>query len=385
MKTKKIGKLIWGLTLKITFLRAIKNIFAYFFCNKLQSYMQVWYNIFQEVKYIMETALVTGANGFIGSHLCVNLAKRGIKVYALQRSASSKNVEYLNLVKSGQIQVIRGDVTTINTEQLPKVNFIFHIAGKVSVWGKLDEFKKINLGGTKNLLNYTKTCPLKCFTYLSSVAVYGFYGYKNIKEEAEKKPFKNPYSLSKLETENYVKDFANKNEMPFVIIRPGNVFGEYDYTSSYQIYTRVKKQKMTICAGGKYESCFVYVENLVEAIVYTALNKHCHNTDYNVADNNNSLKQYLTDVAKAFNVKPKFINFAKPFAKATACMIEGIYHLFFIKKAPLITRFSVYQNCADYSFNTNKLQSKGYKMVVPMQDGIKRTVDWINSLETTQN
>ena len=329
----------------------------------------------------METALVTGANGFIGSHLSVALTKKGFKVYALQRSASSKNVEYNQLVKDGTITVIRGDVTTIDTDTLPKVNYIFHIAGKVSVWGKLDEFKKINLGGTSNLLNYAKTCPLKCFTYLSSVAVYGFYGYKNIPENGEKKPFKNPYSLSKLETENYVKDFASKNGMPFVIIRPGNVYGEYDYTSSYQIYTRVKKQKMMISAGGKYESCFVYVGNLVEAIIHTAINENCHNTDYNVSDNNDTLKQYLTDVANAFGVKPKFTNFPKPFAKATACLVEGIYHLFFIKKAPLITRFSVYQNCTDYSFSIDKLLKAGYLPKITKQEGIKRTVEWINSLE----
>ncbi len=328
----------------------------------------------------MDTALVTGANGFIGSHLCTALVEKGVFVYALQRSAKSNNVKYNKYVDEGKIKVLRGDVTTLNTNELPKVNYIFHIAGKVSVWGKLKDFLKINLGGTSKLLDYAKTCPLKNFTYLSSVAVYGFYGYKNIKEDGEMKPFKNPYSLSKLQTENYVKDYCTKNNIPYVVIRPGNVYGEYDYTSSYQIYTRVKKEKMLISAGGKYESCFVYVGNLAEAIIYTALNEKCHNTDYNVADNNDTLKMYLTDVAKAFGVRPKFTNFPKVLAKATACLVEGVYHIFFIKKAPLITRFSVYQNCEDYSFSIDKLLSMGYNPIVGKDEGIKRTVDWINSL-----
>ena len=119
----------------------------------------------------------------------------------------------------------------------------------------------------------------------------------------------------------------------------------------------------------------------MEAIIHTAINENCHNTDYNVSDNNDTLKQYLTDVANAFGVKPKFTNFPKPFAKATACLVEGIYHLFFIKKAPLITRFSVYQNCTDYSFSIDKLLKVGYFPKTSKQEGIKRTVEWINGLE----
>ena len=329
----------------------------------------------------MTTALVTGGNGFIGSHLCVELAERGVKVYSLQRSKKAKNVMYNKLVEDGKIEVIIGDVTKVDISTLPKVDYIFHIAGKVSVWGKLKDFLAVNLEGTKNMLNYAKQHNVKCFTYLSSVAVYGFYGYQNISETGEKKPFKNGYSLSKLQTEDYVQEFGKQNNLRFVIIRPGNVYGEYEYTSSHEIYTRVKKEKMLISAGGKYESCFVYVGNLVEAILHTAFNENCHNTDYNVSDSNHTLKDYLTQVALAFGVRPKFTNVAKPFAKMAAGLVEGIYHLFFIKKAPLITRFSVYQNCDHYSFSIDKLLSKGYSPKVTRQEGIKRTVEWINSLE----
>ncbi len=333
----------------------------------------------------METALVTGANGFIGSHLAIELVKRGYLVYGLHRRKTSKNLEYNKLVAEGKIITILGDVQNLKTDELPKVDYIFHIAGKVSVWGKLKDFRKINCEGTQKLLEYAKKINVKCFTYLSSVAVYGFYGYKEIEETGEKKPFKNPYSISKLETENLVKETCEKHSLPYVIIRPGNVYGEYDFTSSHEIYTRVQKEKMMISAGGKYESCFVYVGNLVEAILHTAFAEKAHNTDYNVSDNNDTLKQYLTDVATEFNVRPKFTNFAKPIAKLTACLVEFVYKIFFIKKAPLITRFSVYQNCTDYSFSIKKLEGVGYIKKYTKEQGIKNTVNWIKGInnETT--
>lgn len=135
----------------------------------------------------MTTALVTGGNGFIGSHLCVELVNRGVKVYSLQRSKKARNETYNKFVDEGKIEVIIGDVTKVDVATLPKVDYVFHIAGKVSVWGKLKDFLAVNLEGTKKLLEYSKQNHIKCFTYLSSVAVYGFYGYQNISEDGGKK------------------------------------------------------------------------------------------------------------------------------------------------------------------------------------------------------
>lgn len=352
----------------------IKNFIYFLFCNTIYLRLNIR-------GVIMETALVTGANGFIGSHLATRLVNDGYMVYSIHRKKTSKNPEYNQFVNEGKIKVFLGDISNFDTSVLPKVDYIYHIAGKVSVWGKLEDFRKINLGGTKNLLEYAKTCNLKCFTYLSSVAVYGFNGYSNLKEDAEKKPFNNPYGISKLETENYVKEFAVENSFPYVIIRPGNVYGEYDYTSSHEIYTRVQSEKMLISAGGKYESCFVYAGNLVEAILHTSRAENARNNDYNVSDNNDTLKEYLTKVAKEFNVRPKFKNFPKLLAKLTACVVEGVYKIFHIKKAPLITRFSVYQNCENYSFSIDKLKGVGYMPKFTQEQGIKRTVEWIKDLK----
>lgn len=98
----------------------------------------------------------------------------------------------MKYVQEGKIVIFYGSVSDIDTNTIPNVDYVYHIAGKVSAWGKLDEFRGINLGGTRNFLEYAKRCNVKCFTYLSSVAVYGFYGYKQLEEDGEKRPFNNP-------------------------------------------------------------------------------------------------------------------------------------------------------------------------------------------------
>ncbi len=329
-----------------------------------------------------KTALVTGANGFIGSHLTCKLVEEGFIVHAINRKNTSNNPKFMQYLKEGKIVLHTGDVTTFDYSLIPQVDYIFHVAGKVSAYGKMKEFEKINCGGTQRLLDFAKQKKPKCFTYFSSTAVYGYYGYVNLPEEGEKKPFKNPYSLTKLKTENLVKDFCKENNIDFLIVRPGNVFGEYDYTSAHEIFTRIKKQKMLVCAGGKYKSCFVYVKNLVDATVFLSQKQDCHNTDFNITDGQNeTLKEMFTFVANEFKVKPKFTNVWGWMSKCVACLIEGTYKILGIKKAPLITKFSVWQNCNDYSFSIQKLLSTGFKPQYTLKDGIKNTCKWINDLE----
>ena len=327
--------------------------------------------------------LITGATGFIGSHTSNEFVKKGYKVLGLSRSGKSVNKEFNDNVKSGNITLFKGDVRDFDFNNINyDIEYIIHIAGKVSAYGKMQEFMDINYNGTNRLLELAKQKNVKCFTYFSSTAVYGYYGYKNLKEDAEKRPFKNPYSISKLKTENLVKDFCSQNNLDFVIIRPGNVYGEYDYTSSHEIFTRIKKGNMLICAGGKYESCFVYVKNLTYATYLATTDKKSHNTDYNVTDGNfETLKQMFTLIANTFKVKAKFKNFPAPLSKFVAFIVEGSYKLLGIKKAPLITKFSVYQNCNNYSFCIDKIKSIGYTPLFTMEQGVKNTCDWINSLQ----
>lgn len=331
----------------------------------------------------MEKALITGVSGFVGATLALKLVGKGIEVIGVDMSDKPRNKELNKLIQDGIVKVYKGDLNTFDFNSLPPVDYVYQIAGKVSPWGDIKEFDRINVDGTRRVIDYAKKAGSKSLLYLSSVAVYGFYGYKNLKEEDRKEYFNNPYCISKLRAETMVMNYCRDIKLPYVVIRPGNVYGPYDFTSSNQIYSLIKKGKMPYIDKGKYLSCFVYVENLADAIADAGLTPSAWNEDYNITDGHGeTLGQYFEEVAKQMGVKPKFTNIPSFAAKAFATLLEGGYKLVKSKKGPFITRFSTYQNCGDYHFSIDKARNKfNFTPQISKEEGIRRTVEWFRTLE----
>ena len=334
----------------------------------------------------MKTALITGISGFIGATLALNLISKGVSVTGVDMSDKPRNKELAALIEQGVVKVYKGDLNNFDYDTLPYADYVYQIAGKVSPWGDIKDFDHINVDGTKRVIDYAKRVGSKSFLYLSSVAVYGYYGYRDLKEEDEKHPFNNPYSLSKLHAETFVMDYCKKIGLPYVVVRPGNVYGPYDFTSSFQLYSLIEKEKMPYIDKGKYISCFVYVENLADAIADAGLTETAWNEDYNITDGvGETLHEYFAAVAQEMGVRPKFISLPSVLAKAVAATVEGAYKLVKSKKAPLLTKFSTYQNCVDYHFSIEKANKFfNYVPKVSMEEGIRRTVAWFKALEAAK-
>lgn len=330
----------------------------------------------------MKTALITGINGFVGATLALDLIAKGVTVSGVDMSDRPRNTELSKLIDEGIVKIYKGDLNTFDFDQLPYNDYIFQIAGKVSPWGNVRDFDYINVDGTKRVIDYAKRVGSKSFLYLSSVAVYGFYGYRDLKEEDMKKPFNNPYSLSKLHAETMVMNYCKEIGMPYIVIRPGNVYGPYDYTSSNHIYRLIEREKMPCIDKGKYLSCFVYVDNLADAIASAGMTDSAWNEDYNITDGyGETLGEYMSSVAIEMGVRPKFMSIPSVISKVFATLVEGVYKLIRSKKGPLITRFSTYQNCCDYHFSIDKAKRKfDYSPKVSMQEGIRRTVEWYRTI-----
>ena len=330
----------------------------------------------------MAKVLICGICGFVGSHLANLLYSQGLEVIGVDISDKTRNIELQKLIDEKKVSVYKGDLNSFDFNQLGHVDYIYQIAGKVSVWGDINEFNRINVDGTKRVIDYAKSVDSKVIVYLSSTAVYGYYGYTNLKEDAEKRPMNNPYSLSKLAAETMVANYSKEISQNYIIIRPGNIYGEYDMTSSYDIYRFLSKGKMPVIDKGKYKSCFVYVKNLVKGIYQSSIMQEAYNEDYNLTDGyGETLRDYLTYASEGLGVKASYPSMPSWLSKFTATTIEGIYKLLKIKTMPLITMFSVLQNCVDYHFSIEKARNRfNYNPEFSLQQGTKNTAEWFKTM-----
>jgi nucleoside-diphosphate-sugar epimerase len=208
-------------------------------------------------------ALVTGATGLIGSHLTAALVKQGFEVSCLARKSSS--LDYLDGLN---VKIIYGDCTDPDSlSGIEEVDYVFHAAGLTKAID-LGELYRVNEKGVENLIRAVrKTSPgLKRFVYLSSLAAAGpSLDGKPLKEDAEPAPV-SEYGKSKLGGENHV--LAQGSSFPYTIIRPPAVYGPRD--KDLLLVFKMVNMGLALSWGKAWYS-FVYVEDLVNGIILSAL------------------------------------------------------------------------------------------------------------------
>ena len=210
-------------------------------------------------------AFVTGATGFVGSHLVDRLLKEGYEVYCLKRETSNtrwlegKNVHYVN-----------GDLYSndVLEKTIKDMDYVFHVAGVLKS-KKKEGYEKGNNLATKNLIEITRKVKpdLKKFVHVSSLAVCGpTPGEKAIDENYIPIPITN-YGLTKYKAEQEVLKYSDR--LPVTIIRPPAVFGPRDTEILVYFQTFSKGLNSVIGLKEKYLS-LIYIEDLIDGIMLAA-------------------------------------------------------------------------------------------------------------------
>ncbi len=177
-------------------------------------------------------AFVTGAGGFIGSHLVESLLNEGWKVRALVRYNSRSNWGWLEEArgrKHPKLEVMLGDITDPfqMKEALAGCNVIFHLAALIGIpysYHAPASYIQTNVNGTLNLLKAATDCKIERFIHTSTSEVYGTAQYVPI-DERHPLQGQSPYSASKIASDKLVESFYCSFELPAVTVRPFNTYG----------------------------------------------------------------------------------------------------------------------------------------------------------------
>jgi len=254
------------------------------------------------------TFLVTGGAGFIGSHLTETLAARGGKVRVLDDFSSGKKANIAPF--ADRIELLEGDIRDLATcrRAVEGVDFVLHQAAQVSVSASVADpllTHEVNITGTLNLLLASREARVKTFLFASSAAVYGD-DPRLPKREGEEGRSLSPYALSKRVGEFYCRLFNRIYGLATVCFRYFNIFGpRQDPGSPYAaviprfISAVVRGEPPTIFGDGNQCRDFLYVGDLVEAVLRSLGTKNVSGEIMNLASGKKTTVNELLEKIKA--------------------------------------------------------------------------------------
>ncbi|MBI4850412.1 MAG: SDR family NAD(P)-dependent oxidoreductase [Acidobacteria bacterium] len=323
-----------------------------------------------------KTILVTGATGFIGHRLVERLAKEeGVSVRALARTEekSRKLTKDLNGIS---IEIAIGDLS--NLESLKKAangcEIIFHCAAWASDRGSREDFFTANVTGTKNIVEAAINAKCQKFIHVSSISVYGFQPKDGTDETFPYDPSSGLYSETKVESEKVVK--LAKEKLPAVIIRPGAVYGPRSGAWTVRPVKAIKDGKMFLIAGGTGLCNYVYIDNLIDAMLIATKDDKVLGEDFIITDGRSTpWHEFFGYYGRMFGIN-KLKSLPLPIAYLAALTME-ISEKFTGKKAP-ITRVAINFLTRQATYNTHKAKSVlGYEPKINLIDGMKLTEEWL--------
>lgn len=226
--------------------------------------------------------LVTGAGGFIGSHLVEELIKKAGKVNAFVRYNSKRscgNLSFIDKKVLGEAEIFFGDLrdTDILAKAMADVDVVFNLAALVGIpysYINPHEVAMVNIIGTLNMLTAAREEGVEKFVQTSTSEVYGSPDAFPIKETSTLKP-QSPYSASKISSDAIALSFYYSFNMPVAIIRPFNTYGPRQSARAVipAIINQAVAGGVVKLGAGKPRRDFTYVKDTIAGFIKIAESK----------------------------------------------------------------------------------------------------------------
>ena len=247
--------------------------------------------------------LITGGAGFLGTALAHRLVQEGHRVQVLDDLSAG---DPSRLPK--EVLFTRGDVRDVPRlwTLLRDVECVFHLAARVFVAESVlypREYNAVNVGGTVSVMEAMRDAGVKRVVLTSSGAVYGNQRHQPVHEDLEPDP-DSPYAVSKLAAEHYVRTIGRLWGIETVILRVFNAYGPGQFAPVYRapVIPALTKQALSggslvVFGNGEQIRDFVYVDDVVDALVAAATAKNVDRAIINVGSGQgtsiNQLAQYV--------------------------------------------------------------------------------------------
>jgi nucleoside-diphosphate-sugar epimerase len=316
-------------------------------------------------------AVVTGASGFVGSHIVDELLRSGASVRCLLRSTSS--TRWLDGKPVEIVRVSMNDAGSL-AESLRGARWIVHAAGLTHA-RSAREFHDVNVGGTEHMLRAAMSAgpDLERFLLVSSQAAAGPSGDGKPVVEAERSEPVSTYGTTKLRSERLA--LLLRDRIPVTVIRPPAVYGPRD-EAFLKYFAAVKHHLLPMLKpGGRFS--LVYVEDLARAIGLALQHPDAKGKVYFAAEpEQTDYAEFGRCVVQAMGVKAMALT--PPGWLLQAGALGGELWGMILRRPPLLSREKIKEITAgDWICSSAKIRAElKWAPEVPLQEGIRRTAAW---------
>ena len=264
-----------------------------------------------------ELVLVTGGAGFIGSHVVDHLVANGFRVLVIDDFSAGKRENLARWLNDPRVEIIQASVANgifaclaEVTRRTGPVDRIIHLAALVSVVYSIEnplDDVRVNYSGTVHVMEYARRKQVKKVVFASSSAVYGNEAELPVRESSECLPL-SPYGIDKLASEKLLNCYAQVHGLDCISLRFFNVYGpRQDPSSPYSGVISIfadragKAEPLTIYGDGDQTRDFVYVGDVVRALVSACLSETRGHAVANIGTGNattiNQLARKIIDLS----------------------------------------------------------------------------------------
>ena len=322
-----------------------------------------------------QTCLITGATGFVGSHLAEACLGRGWAVRALVRAGSDTQA----LEKVG-VTLLRGELTDAPALKAGDgVDVVFHCAARVGDWGPIDEYRAINVEGLRGLLEACKGRPLKRFVHFSSLGVYAARDHHGT-DETEPPPESHidGYTQSKVEAERLALAYQREHGVPVVVLRPGFIYGPRDRTILPKLVENLRGGIVRYLGTGEQALNTIYVANLVGAALLAAEADGVVGEVFNLTDGEAvSKRRFIEGVADGLGLPRPRGSVPMWLARVMANLMEGVARAVGAKQPPRLTQARLKFLGLNLDFSIAKARARlGYAPTWTFERGLAETLAW---------
>lgn len=324
-------------------------------------------------------ALVTGANGFIGSHLVTELVRRGHRVRGMvQPKTPTDSLEGV------EVELVDGDVCSESQlrQACADQEVIFHLAAIPSDWAPTKLIHAVNVEGTRRLLDAATDAGCRRLVLMSSLAVHRSTGHTDATEDTPRDRTELPYAASKIACEDLCAAAQSAGRLETAIIRPGLVpFGPGDRLATLELARVLRKGRLPLIGKGRTAICTSYVENLTPGVALAGEVDAAAGETLNITDDGRPTWADLFGAyARHLGAPPPRRSLPWGLAQAAALTVEGVWGLLRLSSLPPLTRYRVGLWRHDFHFSSARAKRVlGYQPTISLEEGAKRTMDWARS------